>query len=84
MNILGYNLLPKPLARNVTVSPTPRALGLFSFTKSLFLRRAAAYLHSPLVVLATNRQPPTHSFLLFCVWARRQGRRTNQPPRGNG
>lgn len=67
MNILGYNLLPKPLARNVTVSPTPRALGLFSFTKSLFLRRAAA-----------------HASSLFCVWARRQGRRTSQPPRGNG
>ena len=42
MNILGYNLLPKPLARNVKACSLPRALGLFSFTKSLFLRRAAA------------------------------------------
>ena len=70
MNILGYRLrkpAPIPLARNVTVSPTPRALGLFLFTKSPFLRRAAA-----------------HASSLFCVWARRQGRRTNQPPRGNG
>ena len=45
MNILGYNLLPKPLARNVKACSLPRALGLFSFTKSLFLRRAAA--HAP-------------------------------------
>ena len=69
MNILGYNLLPKPLARNVTVSPTPRALGLFLLTKSLFLRRAAAYLHSPLVVLAgqscANRQQTPPPFFVY-------------------
>ena len=35
---------PSPFARNATVSSVPRALGLFSFTKSLFLRRAAALL----------------------------------------
>ena len=51
MNILGYNLLPKPFARNVMVSSTPRALGLFLFAKSLILRRAAAHASPPFLCM---------------------------------
>ena len=55
MNILGYRrslyLLPKPLARNVKACSLPRALGLFSFTKSLFLRRAAAHASPPFLCM---------------------------------
>ena len=71
MNILGYNLLPKPLARNVKACSLPRALGLFSFTKSLFLRRAAALLfthRSSSLPLIANHQLPTHTPSSFFVY----------------
>ena len=64
MNILGYNLLPKPLARNVKACSLPRALG---HKIALLKARGGSPLHSPLVVLAgqscANRQQTLSPFL---------------------
>ena len=73
MNILGYRLrkpAPIPLARNVTVSSVPRALGLFFIYKIALLKaRGGSPLHSPLVVLAgqscANRQQTPPPFFVY-------------------